>query len=137
MDPDPVQSWSIDKKIPILALVAFVVQTLYFTALFTTKSNKIDEHDKRLERLEGFDTRALESLQDFNRRAAMRQQQLDEHAAKLLKMEGVDASLISTNTALLQQVSRIDERTQQLAAALQELRNDIRRQNGAPNPGGR
>lgn len=134
---EPVQSWSIDKKIPILALIAFGIQTLYFTALFTTKSNKIDEHDKRLERLEGVDVHTLENVQDFNRRAAMRQQQLDEHAAKLLKMEGIDDSLISTNTALLQQVSRIDERTQQLAAAIQELRNDLRRQNGAPNPGGR
>lgn len=136
MEEDDVENhWRIDRKVPVLALVAFLIQTIVFASVLTTKSNKIDEHDKRIDRLENVDTRTGEAVQDFQRLAASRQQQLDDHAAKLNKMEQIDASLIATNTALLQQMSRIDERTQQLAAALQDLRNEIRRQNGNGNSG--
>lgn len=127
MPTDPASgSWHLDKRVPLTMITAIAIQTLVVASILTKKSVQIDDHEKRIERVEISERTVDGAINEWVRRAAGRQQVLDEHSSKIVKLEANDITLNSTATAILQQLSRIDERTMQLGAALIEVRNEVR-----------
>jgi chromosome segregation ATPase len=119
-------SWHLDKRVPLSLIAALVVQTLVIANSLTTKSLQIDDHEKRLVKFEEYRTTTDAAINDWVRRAAQRQMQLDEYATRLNKMESRDLILEQTISAVLQQIGRIDERTAQLIATINEMRGELR-----------
>lgn len=133
--PDPAAgSWHLDKRVPISLLGALAVQTIFVVSSLTTKSLQIDDHEKRLTRHEDFTRTTDAAINDWARRAGQRQMQLDEQQQRILKLEARDIAFEAAVSSILQQISRIDERTAQLTSTVLEMRSEMRaaRQSAAP-----
>lgn len=125
---DPASgNWHLDKRVPLSLIAAIAMQTVVVASVLTTKSIQIDDHEKRILRNEEFTKQTDAAINDWIRRAAGRQVALEEHAARLTRLEKSDAEMTSTASTILQQLSRIDERTAQLAAVIVDLRTELRR----------
>jgi len=132
---DPASgNWHLDRRVPLSLIAAIAIQTLVVASVLTTKSIQIDDHERRIARHEEFTRQTDAAINDWVRRAAARQVSLEEHAARLMKLEKSDAEVAATTSAILQQLSRIDERTAQLTSVVVDLRNELRRQQPRPFP---
>ena len=126
---DPASgSWHLDKRVPITLIGAIVIQTIFVVSSLTEKSLKIDDHERRLARSEEFSRSTDAAINDWVRRAGQRQIQLDDASQRVAKLEARDMSFEAAISSLMQQLSRIDERTAQMTATILELRTELRAQ---------
>lgn len=121
-----IMGWRIDKNIPLSIILVILTQTIVFTAIVSSKITQLDSQDKRLEKIDLLNESVGKAIIELTRVVGQEKVKAEGQGSEISSLKIADQLIQNVQTLMLQQLGRIEERTNNMGTLLGEVRSDLR-----------